>query len=320
MEIQFLGTSSGVPTNSRNVSATAVVKSNSSEWCLVDCGEATQHQVLKTSLSPQKLAAIFITHIHGDHCYGLPGLLASVGIGGRTEPLIIVAPEKIKEWFLATQQFTDLHLPYDIVFYHSEDLGKVCVGELTVSITELSHRVPSYAYVFTEIKKANNIDQEKLNAAGIPRGPLWGKLQSGEDVIFNGRTVKAENFIKPASAGRKIIICGDNDNPDLLKNDIADCQLLIHEATYSKEFAEKAKMYGHSYAEQVAKFAHKSQLPNLILTHFSSRYQIGAGSAKSIDELEHEALNVYEGRLFLASDLQRFCLSNAGELKKIDKI
>src|SRR5690606_26719888 len=111
MNLIFLGTSAGMPTKFRNVTALAVQEDTGRAWYLVDCGEATQHQILRTKLSLNRLAAIFITHVHGDHCYGLPGLLASTGMSGRTEPLVIVAPAGIEDWINSTLQLTSLHLP-----------------------------------------------------------------------------------------------------------------------------------------------------------------------------------------------------------------
>jgi len=112
MEITLLGTSSGTPTKTRNVSGTAIRKANSKSWYLVDCGEGTQHQILRTNLSLNHLQTIFITHIHGDHCYGLPGLLASAALSGRTVPLTIVGPRAINDFFTAIQKTTQLRLSY----------------------------------------------------------------------------------------------------------------------------------------------------------------------------------------------------------------
>lgn len=138
MEIVFLGTSSGTPTKMRNVSGVAVKMVSSKIWCLVDCGEGTQHQILHTSLSLNSLQAIFITHLHGDHCYGLPGLLASAATQGRTEPLIIVCPAAVRDFILATQQTTQLTLSYPINFVIVEQVGgAVAIDEFDVEVTRV---------------------------------------------------------------------------------------------------------------------------------------------------------------------------------------
>jgi ribonuclease Z len=180
MNLIFLGTSSGVPTKSRNVSGVALRESKGRGWYLVDCGEGTQHQLLHTPLSVNDLKALFITHVHGDHCYGLPGLLASAGMNGRKKPLKIVAPKGIKEWLLATQLNTELYLPYDFEFIETEGLSDLAFNDMNISTVKLSHRVPSFAYVFTEKDSERALDIDKLIQDGIPKGPIWGMLCKGQ--------------------------------------------------------------------------------------------------------------------------------------------
>ncbi|MBP2261873.1 ribonuclease Z [Pseudomonas sp. BP8] len=151
MDLQFLGTSSGVPTKARNVSATAVIEASGKRWYLVDCGEGTQHQLLHTPLSMRDLRAVFITHVHGDHCYGLPGLLASAGMSGRTEPLELIMPVALHEWIRQSLAVSQTFLPFELRLLALETLECWSSDQLEVSTRELSHRVPSYAFVFTEI-------------------------------------------------------------------------------------------------------------------------------------------------------------------------
>jgi ribonuclease Z len=147
MELLFLGTSSGTPTRTRNVSGLALMAGHGKAWYLVDCGEGTQHRVLRTPLSLHGLAGVFITHVHGDHCYGLPGLLASAGLQGRTDPLDIVAPEGIEAWLSTTFSLTHTHLPFALRFHATTALldgAAWTTPGLSVSATALAHRVPSY--------------------------------------------------------------------------------------------------------------------------------------------------------------------------------
>ena len=312
MEVQFLGTSSGVPTKKRNVTGIAVKESKGNRWYLVDCGEATQHQLLHTNLSLNSLSGIFITHIHGDHCYGLPGLLASAGMSGRKEPLTIIAPEGVKKWFLSTQEFTELFLPYEVNFISVENNLEQKFGQFSIRLRELSHRVPSFAYIFTETQTDANLSVEKLESLGVPRGPLWGKIKSEGQIEFQGEILKIEDFLEQSVTPRKIIVCGDNDNPQLLAEDSQGCDLLIHESTYTKDMAEKAANVGHSYAAQVAAFASENKIPNLLLTHFSPRYQSDAKNAQSIEDIREEAAGEYTGRLFLAQDFDQYNLDKSG--------
>ncbi|KOO03317.1 ribonuclease Z [Vibrio nereis] len=319
MELYFLGTSLGVPTKTRNVSAVALQESQGKGWFLVDCGEATQHQLLHTSLTVNNLRAILITHLHGDHCYGLPGLLASAAMNHRTEPLTIIAPQGVKEWLEATQRLTGLYLPYPVEFIATETMQEVTLGQFTIDVTALTHRVPSFAYRFTESQIQRYLDFDKLAEHNIPRGPIWGRLVKEDEVPFGDNVLKSEVFTYRAHEPRKVIIAGDNSEPDKLKSLSKHCHVLVHESTYSKELASKAKEYGHSYGELVARFASGVGIPNLVLTHFSSRYQTHPQAINSIEQIRQEAQSVYSGALFLAEDFARYRLDKSGVLKRVEE-
>ncbi|MCE0495390.1 ribonuclease Z [Vibrio salinus] len=319
MELHFLGTSAGVPTKNRNVSAIGLSESKGKRWYLIDCGEGTQHQLLRSRLSLNSLEAIFITHVHGDHCYGLPGVLASAGMNGRKTPLTIVAPRGIQEWLEATQKHTVLNLPYELRYLCSETDILPDFGQFTVSATALSHVIPSFSYGFTENDTVASLDTDKLAEKGIPRGPLWGELQAGADVCFNGKPILSRDFLKHTHKPRKIIICGDNDTPSLLKEECINCDVLVHEATFTETMAEKAREFGHSFARQVAQFSQDNRIPNLLLTHFSPRFSPLVSGSPSIHDLKREAESVYSGQLFLAEDFQRYRLDKMGVLSLSDR-
>jgi ribonuclease Z len=180
MELIFLGTSSGTPTKSRNVSAVAIKKQNNKSWYLIDCGEGTQHQILRTKLSLLHLRVICITHIHGDHCYGLPGLLASASMDGRKDKLTIIAPEGVKLFLNSIINATQLELSFEIIFIKPEEQKDTLnLGDFDVDITALSHRCPSYAYNLTEANIKPTFNKEKLLSEGVDPGSAWGKLQQG---------------------------------------------------------------------------------------------------------------------------------------------
>jgi len=319
MEVIFLGTSSGVPTKQRNVSALAVKMVNSKPWYLVDCGGGTQHQILHTNLSLNNLQAIFITHVHGDHCYGLPGLLASATMSGRTDSLTIIGSSHIREFIEHTQTTTQLRLSYKINFIDVEKISHFYdVNDFAIEVVELSHRVPSFAYCFIEKNISGKLNTQKLKEQGIEPGPVWQHLQRGKDVVLaNGDKLKSKDYLLDARKPRKIIVAGDNDNPGLLAESSKTANVLIHEATYTAEVADKVgKGPQHSSAKMVAQFAMDCSISNLILTHFRPRYQKTDKEGHSITDVESEAGNFYDGNLFLASDLDTFHLKEDGELTK----
>ncbi|MBY4676825.1 MBL fold metallo-hydrolase [Marinobacterium arenosum] len=318
MYITFLGTSSGAPSRSRNVSATAVQSERGRAWLLVDCGEATQHQLLYTPLSPQKLAGVLITHIHGDHCYGLPGLLASCQLNGRTAPLTLVGPAAVWDYLQAVIRFTALRIDYPLQFIDVAGLDSLKLAGFEISAHPLSHRVPSWAYRFLEADIGNRLLVDKLQAEGVESGPHYGELQQGRDVrLADGRQLRSTDFTVPARMPQSVVIGGDNDRPELLAEACAAAELLVHEATYTDEVLQQiGDGPQHSSARRVAEFAEQVGLAHLILTHFSPRYQFALVKAndRSIDEVSLEARACYRGDLWLARDFDRFRLTPDGQL------
>ncbi len=319
MRFTFLGTSAGVPTRERNVTALALAAEHQREWYLVDCGEGTQHRLLHTHYSAAKLRAIFITHIHGDHCYGLPGLIASANMGGRKEPLTICAPAGIQEYVDAVRRYTDLtNLNYELRFIRSDAPNFFYDDDIVrVDSIELSHRVPSFGYRFVEHVSERLLDPEKLAALKVPRGVLWGELQHGNSVALeDGRTIAPAQVCHPPRAPRCIVVGGDNDQPQLLLPALRDADVLIHEATFTEDvLARVGPRYQHSTSAQVAQAAQQAQLPHLILTHFSQRYRRKrVGTEHVIGDLFDEARNYYDGNLTLAADLTSYELTRDKKL------
>jgi ribonuclease Z len=316
MKFTFLGTSAGVPTKQRNVTGLALGLEHSKDWCLVDCGEGTQQQLLHTTYSLSTLAAIFITHVHGDHCYGLPGVLASAGMSGRTAPLKVIAPKPLQEFIEVMLRTTDCYIPYELVFIATEDINEpIEVAGFAVEPFALSHRVPCHAWRFTELNMERKLDTHKLQRDGIPRGPLWGELKSGQSITLeNGQQIEIEDYYLPQRKPRQCIVAGDNDQPELLVTATKGIDLLIHEATYTQAVSDKvgpAPM--HSSAKQLAIFAEQGHVPNLIMTHFSARY--GGNGKNSVEQLRIEAEAHYSGEVYLAEDFASYQLKVGGELK-----
>jgi ribonuclease Z len=314
--LTFLGTSAGVPTKNRNVTALALQTCLNRDWWLIDCGEATQHRLQHIHLSVHDLAGICITHVHGDHSYGLPGLLASAAMTGRRRPLVLIAPPAIKAWLDATLLHTELFLPYPII--HVDVAAAEQVHQqagLRIERHRLSHRSPSVAFRFAIEMTAWKLDGAALRARGVAPGPTWGLLQSGQDVRLDDGSVLAAADFRTAQVRRAaVIIGGDNDTPALLAGACEEAQLLVHEATYTEATLQKVGPGPtHSSAQRVAQFATECGLPNLILTHFSPRYDNPEGMA----ELEAEARQHYAGQLFMAQDLVSYELGADGVVRQI---
>lgn len=346
LKLTFLGTSAGVPTKQRNVTALAIECLNpylsgsssnkkSRPWILIDCGEGTQQQLLRTTLSLRRLLAIGITHVHGDHCYGLPGLLASAAMSGRTEPLTIIAPRAIAHLIDALKVATDLYLPYTIDFIAIEDTilqnkenkdkdNKICFNltdqhSVDIDITPLSHRVPSHAFGVTQTITRRTLNTDKLIADGVPASKLWGELQRGRDVMTeDGQRLFAADYTDDDTLRTRAVIAGDNDTPACLTTAIVNTDLLVHEATYTHDVLRQIQSKNpefdpmHSSATLIGRFAQDMGLPNLVLTHFSARYQSfdnPDSSTSNIGHIRMDAKRVYQGNLWLAADFAQYLIT-----------
>lgn len=323
MEFTFLGTSAGTPTKARNVTGLALSHGRPRHWYLIDCGEGTQHQLLRTRHSVMQLQAIFITHVHGDHTFGLPGLLTSASMLGRTEPLTLVAPRPVQDFIAAALGNSDSSLSYELRFVDSETAHFQWQDDaVSVATVELSHRVSCRAFVFTEKNVERQLLRERLEADGIPAGPEWGRLQKGEDVMLNtGRLARCGDYTRIARQPRRVIVAGDNDRPELLAEAGVGAHVWIHEATYTQEVSDRVGPWPqHCSAARVARFANSAGVPNLVLTHFSSRYQLRPDAYPNISDIEAEARASYRGNLFLARDFDHYTLDRDLILRPGDRL
>lgn len=346
LQLTFLGTSAGVPTKQRNVTALAIECLNpytagpkqshkkSRPWLLIDCGEGTQQQLLHTKLSLHQLTAICITHVHGDHCYGLPGLLASAAMSGRTEALTLIAPKAIAKLLDAVTLTTELYFPFAINFMAIEEVlsqreGKISISldrqhQLEIDITPLSHRVPSYGFGISQTISRRTLNTDKLTADGIAASALWGKLQQGEDVCTDsGQQLRSADYVDNDELRTRVVVAGDNDTPACLTTALGNTDLLVHEATYTAEVLTKIQAKNpdfdpmHSSAQQIGKFAQDIGINNLILTHFSARYQSFDNPNSHTPNMGHirlDAESSYQGKLWLAADFAQYLVNGAAEV------
>ncbi len=310
--LTFLGTSSGVPTKDRHVSGLAVelvsdTQAKRNPWVLIDCGEGTQYQLMNTPLKTAELQAILITHLHGDHCYGLAGLLASMAMHNRGDVLYLIAPKALIKLLDAYTLVSELQFNYPIEFMAIEEhLDKPITlsikGQtLSIDITALSHRMPSYAFGLTYTINKTKLDIPALERLGIAKSEYKAYAKAHPEVVVDKTT------------STRVVIAGDNDTPKLLSQAVKGATALVHEATYTRDVLDKILSKGHfnpmhSTAYQVATFAQESQVPVLILTHFSARYALFENSRDTTPNMGHiraEACQAYQGELILAEDLMQ---------------
>ena len=273
LHIVFLGTAAGVPTPKRSLPAILVQREG--EQFMFDCGEGVQRQMLLARGSLSKKMKIFITHMHGDHVLGLPGLLQTMALLNRERKLDVYGPPRINDFLQAIRETVQFVLTFPVEIHEIEKAGVVCdEEEYCVEAIRSKHVIPSFAYAYVEKPRPGKFHPKKAEAQGVPEGPLWGKLQRGQNVkLPNGRVVKPEEVMDPPRQGRKIVYTGDTRAFKLLEKFAFGADLLIHDSTLGEELAERAKEYGHSTANQAARTAKKAKVKKLILTHISQRYE-----------------------------------------------
>jgi ribonuclease Z len=292
VEITFFGTSSGVPTRSRNVSSIALRLPQRAEVWLFDCGEGTQHQLLRSDIRTSQLRRIFITHLHGDHIFGLMGLLASCGLAGSAQDVDIYGPSGLAEYIRACSKYSYTHLG-DRVRVHTISPGIVYEdGEFTVICGPLKHRVPAYGYRIIEKDRPGRFDVERATALGIPPGPIFGRLKKGETVTLdNGRRIRGKDLCGETEIGRKIAYCTDTIFCDGAIDLALDADVLIHEATFAHQDAGLAFESLHSTSTMAAQVALAARVKLLIMTHFSPRYF--PGNSLDVSNLLEEARLIF---------------------------
>ncbi len=292
MEITFLGTSSGVPTRSRNVSSIALRLPQKSEIWLFDCGEGTQHQFLRSNLKSSQIRRIFITHMHGDHIFGLMGLLASTGLAGTRGQIDIYGPPELKNYLNTSTRCSQTHLANRIQVHPVEPGVVFKDDQFTVSCNPLKHRVPAFGYAVTEKDRPGQFNVEKAKALGIAPGPIYGQLKKGETIALpNGRKVSGKDLCEPDEPGRKFVYCTDTiftENSIVLAE---NASVLVHEATFAHQDAQMAFERLHSTSTMAAQVALEANVEKLIMTHFSPRY--APGNPLQLNNLLEEAQAIF---------------------------
>ncbi|MFS0863436.1 ribonuclease Z [Fredinandcohnia sp. 179-A 10B2 NHS] len=302
MEVVFLGTGAGVPAKERNVTSIALqlLEERRAAW-LFDCGEATQHQILYTSIKPRRIEKIFITHLHGDHIFGLPGFLGSRSFQGGEALLTIYGPKGIKTFVDTSLKVSGTHLRYPLEVVEIEEGIIFEDDQFYVEARELEHGIQVYGYRIVEKDLPGTLLVDKLMDEGIKPGPLYQRIKEGKTVILeNGKEINGKEYIGPSKKGRIITILGDTRYCQKSIELAKDADLLIHEATFSSNEAELAYDYFHSTTTQAAEVAKQANAKTLVLTHISSRYQ-----GEDSQQLLKEACTVFSPT-YIAKDFMKY--------------
>ena len=272
IRVVLLGTSGSVPTLKRSLPS-VVVQCPKELW-MFDCGENTQRQMMQAKVSFHKKLNVLITHLHGDHVLGLPGVLQTMALMDRKEPVAVYGPPGIKDFLVCTKETLNFGLTFPVEISEILGEGKIIDDEnFTLTAAKSNHAVESYAFALVEKPRPGKFYPKKAQALGVPLGKLWSKLQYGEEVTLpNGKLVEPSDVMGLPRAGRKIVYTGDTRPFEGFAKFAADADLVIHESTFDDSLEEKAALDGHSTPSQAAQEAKAANAKRLVLVHISARY------------------------------------------------
>jgi len=295
LSIIFLGTGGSWPTVKRNVTSVAIKRSG--EIILFDCGEGTQRQFQKSRLSYMQISKVFITHFHGDHFLGLPGLIQTMQLNDREIPLDIYGPNGMNKLVKQLLSLGYFKPKYDIVSHEIDEGDILDFGGYVIKTLKVKHGVPALAYALEEKMRPGKFNKPRALELGIPEGPLFSKLQKGETITLkDGRKITPDMILGPPRKGRKIVISGDTRPISRMVEFAKDADVLIHEATFDSSLEKTSYEYGHTTTVQAAEIAKKANVEKLFLVHISPRYI-------STRAMEKEAQQVFKNS-FIPRDFQ----------------
>ncbi len=293
MKLVFLGTSGAQPTTERALSCICLEKNG--EILMFDAGEGAQISYIKSGLGWNKKMKIFVTHLHGDHCIGILGLLQTMTLQNRTEAIEIYGPDGIEEFIAANIKVLKFGLSFPVMITAVKEETIVDEKTYIVNACEAEHSILAYSYVFQEKDRPGRFHPDKAKEIGVPEGELWHKLQTGHEVKVGNKIVKPSDVLGEKRPGKKIGISGDTRPTKKLEDFFKNCDYLVFDSTYIHDLKDKAIETFHTTAKEAAELAKNANVSNLILTHFSARYK---------DELElaEEAKKIH-GSVIAAKDL-----------------
>lgn len=272
-KLYILGCGSALPTP-RHYASSQIVELRGKQF-MVDCGEGTQIQLRRSRIGFNKIRAVFISHLHGDHCFGLIGMISTFGLQGRTAPLHVYSPKELEEMLMSQLKFFCTHLSFDVVF-HAVDMSEQSVvyedNSLTVQTIPLEHRVPCCGYLFREKPTLPHIRRDMIDYLGIPVSQI-NNIKLGADwVCEDGTVVSNSRLVSPPDPVRSYAYCSDTRYMPSLYERLKNVDLLYHESTYGDDNMQMAETYYHSTARQAACVARDAGVKRLLLGHYSSRY------------------------------------------------
>ena len=275
LSVTFLGTSAARPTVERNVTAIVVVREG--ETLLFDCGEGTQRQMMRYGVS-FTLSDIFVTHFHADHFLGIAGLLRTLGLQGRTEPMRLFGPRGAKRVLGEVVELGVERSPFPVEIVELKPGDRVERKDYDIATFATEHGRASIGYALVEHVRLGRFDPDRARALGIPEGPLWGRIHKGETVTLpDGSRVSPAELVGPARPGRKLVYPGDTRPCQSVVAAADGADLLIHEATFGDEEKDRAKDTEHSTAAEAAQVALAARVRQLALHHLSARYSADSG-------------------------------------------
>ena len=301
ISVVFLGTSGSVPTLKRSLPS-VVIQCPKQLW-MFDCGENTQRQMMQAKVSFHKKLKVFLSHLHGDHVLGLPGVLQTMSLMDRKEPVQIYGPPGIKDFLVCTKETLNFGLTFPLEINEVLSEGIIAEeDEYVVTAVKSNHAVVGFCYAFVEKRRAGKFYPEKAQALKVPLGELWSKLQAGQEVkLTDGKVVKPSDVMGPLRAGRKIVYTGDTRPFDAFAKFAADADLIIHESTFDDSLVEKAFLDGHSTPSQAAAEAKAAGARQLALTHISARYP---DASLLLDQAKRVFANTIVADDFMVLELQ----------------
>jgi ribonuclease Z len=275
MKLVFLGTSAAQPTERRGLSCICLERDG--EILMFDAGESAQISYMKSGLGWNKKMKIFVTHLHGDHCVGILGLLQTMSMQNRTEPLEIYGPNGIEEFIAANIKVLNFGLSFPVLINVINEEKIIDNKKYAIQTCKANHSITAFSYLIEEKDKPGRFNVEKAKELGIPEGELWNQLQNGNEVIHNDITIKPEQVLGEKRPGKKIGISGDTMPTEKLEKFFEQCDYLVFDSTFLDEEKQRAQDTCHSTAKQAATLGKNAKVKNLILTHFSARYKDEAG-------------------------------------------